>query len=110
MQSNLGKNTTFRFLPDEDWIEKKVFNTPSTALIDETVKLGPYQCVEGASQDVLDELKCLICSNVAWAPKECIECGSMVCSECVENLDTPTEYACYSCKEPENLIEPTALN
>jgi late competence protein required for DNA uptake (superfamily II DNA/RNA helicase) len=47
-------------------------------------------------QEPEDDLKCIICSNVAEDPMQHVKCGKLFCKECLENEGR--DQPCPSCK------------
>ena len=45
-----------------------------------------------------DDWICLICTNVVWQPKTCVECEKIFCTRCIENwlVKSPT---CPTCRK-----------
>ena len=63
--------------------------------IDENLK------VEYTKEDILNELRCIICSTVPSDPKQCIGCDSIICEKCILS-STSSLFKCpFRCKNPE---------
>ncbi len=47
------------------------------------------------TKDLADELKCMVCSDVADNPKQHEECGKLICKECIKKRGE--DQPCLEC-------------
>ena len=92
----LGKRAVneAKFKPDLFWVEKQLNKILEITDDQIVVELAAEMSINGK---IRPEFICVICQNVAWAPRECEECEIIACGRCIDEWWLHSEN-CPSCK------------